>query len=88
MTNTKSKCPFLTELNRLASKPKFKALSDGYFIGMSVKIPIVKVTLRNTSGCQSSGTAKCAPTDEFSVMTGFSIAATRAMQKQLALSKT
>lgn len=77
-------CPFLTELNRLIKKPKFKLLGDGYFIGMSVKRSIVKVTLQDTSGHRFSGTAKCAPTDEFNTMTGFSIAATRAMEKQMA----
>lgn len=77
-------CPFLTELNRLASKPKFASLPDGYFVGMTVRIPTVKVTLLDASERnQFTGIAKCAPTDAFSVMTGFSIAATRAMKKQL-----
>lgn len=79
-----TKCPFLTELNRLARKPKFVSLPDGYFVGMKVWIPVVKVILRDVSGQnQFSGTAKCAPTDRFNIMTGFSIAATRAMEKQL-----
>lgn len=83
MISTKAapNCPFLTELNRLAKKPKFASLSDGYFVGMTVQIPIVTVTLRDSSGHnQVTGTAKCTPTDRFNVMTGFSIAATRAMK--------
>ena len=86
MINTKAatKCPFLTELNRLASKHKFASLPDGYFVGMSVQIPIVEVTLQDADGRERfTGTAKCAPTERFNVMTGFSIAATRAMEKQL-----
>lgn len=97
MINTKAatECPFLTELNRLASKPKFASLPDGYFVGMSVQIPIVEVTLASsiqagsTNGGNSvTGTARCAPTDAFSIMIGFSVAATRAMEKQLAQTYT